>query len=239
MRLFTLAAALIAGLYVSPSNATSLRVSPVILDLKAPAATSNLRIRNDAKAPINVQVRIFRWTQQNGADVLTTAEDVVASPPITQLKPGAENLIRIVRLSKTPVKAEESYRVMVDELPPRSKAQSGTVKLVVRHSIPVFISPENANDAQPAWSVTPKGNAYQVTVSNKGSKRLRIANLKLLSSNGQAIALQQGLVGYVLGKSGASWLIPATGGKRASGTLKISADSEGGPVNATARVTGG
>ncbi|NWJ27745.1 molecular chaperone [Rhizobium sp. RM] len=238
MRICTLAAAFIAGLSVSPSHATSLRVSPVILDLRAPAASSSLRIWNDAKIPINVQVRIFRWTQQNGSDVLTAAEDVVASPPMTQLKPGAENLVRIVRLSKAPIKAEESYRIMVDELPVQTKAPSGTVNLVVRHSIPVFFSNASASDAEPVWTVTPKANGYQVTVSNKGLKRLRIANLKLLGGNGQAVAQQQGLVGYVLGKSGASWLIPAVG-KRAGGTLKVSADSEGGPVNATARLNGG
>ena len=73
----------------------------------------------------------------------------------------------------------------------------------------------------------------------QGLKRLRIANLKLLGGNGQAVAQQQGLVGYVLGQSGTSWVVPASGGKRAGGTMKISADSEGGPVNATARVTGG
>jgi len=239
MRLFTLAAALLAGFYVSPSHATSLRVSPVILDLRAPAATSTLRIRNDDKTAINVQVRIFRWTQQNGSDVLTAVDDVVASPPITQLKPGAENLVRIVRLSKAPVKAEESYRVMVDELPTQGKLRSGTINLVVRHSIPVFFSKDDASEAQPTWSVTPKGNGYQVTVSNKGSKRLRIANIKLLNGSGQAVAQQQGLVGYVLGKSGATWLVPAAGGKRGGGTLKISADSESGTVNATARVKGG
>ncbi|QCM13019.1 molecular chaperone [Agrobacterium tumefaciens] len=239
MRLFTLAAAFIAGLSVSPSYATSLRVSPVILDLKAPAAASSLRIWNDAKTPINVQVRIFRWTQQNGEDVLTAAEDVVASPPMTQLKPGAENLIRIVRLSKKPIRAEESYRVIVDELPSRSKSPSGTITLVVRHSIPVFFSNAAAGDAEATWSVTPQANGYRVTVSNKGLKRLRIANLKLLGGNGQAVAQQQGLVGYVLGQSGTSWVVPASGGKRAGGTMKISADSEGGPVNATARVTGG
>lgn len=239
MRIFTLAAALIAGLYISPSHATSLRVSPVILDLKAPSAASSLRIWNDAKTPINVQVRIFRWTQQNGLDVLTAVEDVVASPPMTQLKPGAENLVRIVRLSKAPIKAEESYRIMVDELPSQGKKPSGTINLVVRHSIPVFFSTATTSDAEPVWSVTQKANGYQVTVSNKGLKRLRIANLKLTGGNGQAVAQQKGLVGYVLGKSGASWLIPATGGKKANGTLNISADSEGGPVNATARVTGG
>ncbi|PZP53513.1 MAG: pilus assembly protein [Agrobacterium fabrum] len=237
MRVFTLAAAFFAGLSVSPSQAASLRVAPVLLDLKAPTAASSLRIWNDAKTPINVQVRIFRWTQQNGQDVYTAAQDVVASPPMTQLKGGAENLIRIVRLSKAPLRAEESYRVIVDELPPAGKPQSGTVNLVVRHSIPVFFSPASTGDAQPVWKVTPQGKGYRVSVSNAGDRRIRIANL-MLSGSGQPIARQQGLVGYVLGKSAASFLVPATGG-RAGGTLKISADSEGGPVNATARVSGG
>lgn len=237
MRVFTLAAAFFAGLSVSPSQAASLRVAPVLLDIKAPTAASSLRIWNDAKTPINVQVRIFRWTQQNGQDVYTAAQDVVASPPMTQLKGGAENLIRIVRLSKAPLRAEESYRVIVDELPPAGKPQSGTINLVVRHSIPVFFSPASTGDAQPVWKVTPQGKGYRVSVSNAGDRRIRIANL-MLSGGGQPIARQQGLVGYVLGKSAASFLVPATGG-RAGGTLKISADSEGGPVNATARVSGG
>lgn len=237
MRVFTLAAAFFAGLSVSPSQAASLRVAPVLLDIKAPTAASSLRIWNDAKTPINVQVRIFRWTQQNGQDVYTAAQDVVASPPMTQLKGGAENLIRIVRLSKAPLRAEESYRVIVDELPPAGKPQSGTVNLVVRHSIPVFFSPASTGDAQPVWKVTPQGKGYRVSVSNAGDRRIRIANL-MLSGGGQPIARQQGLVGYVLGKSAASFLVPATGG-RTGGTLKISADSEGGPVNATARVSGG
>ena len=227
MRVFTLAAAFFACLTVSSSQAASLRVAPVLLDLKAPTAASSLRIWNDAKTPINVQVRIFRWTQKNGQDVYTAAQDVVASPPMTQLKGGAENLIRIVRLSKAPLRAEESYRVIVDELPPAGRPQSGTVNLVVRHSIPVFFSPASTGDAEPAWKITP------------GERRIRIANLMLSGGNGQAIARQQGLVGYVLGGSAASFVVPATGGKRGGGTLKISADSEGGPVNATARVSGG
>jgi fimbrial chaperone protein len=239
MRLFTLAAALFAGLSLSPSHAASLRVAPVLLDLTAPTASSSLRIWNDAQSPINVQVRIFRWTQQNGADVYTPVSDVVASPPMTQLKPGAENLVRIVRLSKKAVNAEESYRVIVDELPPTGTRPSGTVNLVIRHSIPVFFAAPSISDAQPVWTVSPQADGYKVSVSNTGAKRLRIANLRLSAGSGKAVAEHNGLVGYVLGGSVATWVVPAPGGKRLGGVLKISADSEGGTVNATARVTGG
>jgi fimbrial chaperone protein len=97
--------------------AASLRVAPVVLDLRAPTAASTIRIWNDAGRAINVQIRVFRWTQRNGEDAYEATNDVVASPPITKLRPGGENLVRIVRTSKRPVEAEESYRLVVDELP--------------------------------------------------------------------------------------------------------------------------
>ncbi|MFK3665887.1 molecular chaperone [Ochrobactrum teleogrylli] len=98
-----------------------------MIDLSAQTAASNIRIWNDAKRPINVQARIYRWSQSNGADTYAEATDVVASPPISQLKPGSENIVRIVRTSKSPVKAEESYRLIVDELPYIAQRRSGTL----------------------------------------------------------------------------------------------------------------
>lgn len=127
MRSLVLAAALFAGLHVTPafSQSVSLRVSPVLVDLSAPTAASSVRISNDAKRPISVQVRIFKWSQSNGVDTYTPATDVAVSPPISQLKPGGENMVRVVRTSKRPVKAEESYRLIVDELPSASRKNPG------------------------------------------------------------------------------------------------------------------
>lgn len=236
-----LAALMISGLHLvaTPSHAASLRVSPVLIDLSAPTAASSIQIWNDAKRPISVQVRIFRWTQKNGVDSYTPATDVAVSPPISQLKPGGENMVRVVRTSKTPVKAEESYRLIVDELPGAATKKSGTVNFVIRHSIPVFFSPQENSGANVAWSVQPKSGGYQVTARNTGDKRLRVADLALQSKGGAAVAQQQGLVGYVLGNSSTSWFIPGTKGNRGGGSLTISAQSEAGPINAQANVRGG
>src|SRR5262245_24096746 len=104
------AIALMAALgFASSAEAASLRVSPVIIDLAAPTATSQISVFNDASKPINVQVRIFKWSQKNGNDVFEPADGVVVSPPITQLKPGGENMVRLVRTRKKPVSGEESY----------------------------------------------------------------------------------------------------------------------------------
>ena len=240
MRTFAMAAILAAGLpFGHAAQAASLRVAPVLIDLSAPTAASSIRIWNDAPQAINVQTRIFRWSQKNGVDVYTPATDVVASPPITKLKPGGENMVRIVRTSKKSVQSEESYRLLVDELPNAGGRKAGTVVLVVRHSIPVFFSRPDAAEATTRWQVTAKAGGYQLTAVNSGARRLKISNLSL-SAGSKSVAQRDGLIGYVLGKSTVSWFIPAQGGKRASGSsLTITADSEAGRFNATASLNGG
>ena len=225
-------------LAADPSRAASLRVAPVLLDLTAPSAATTLRVWNDAKRPINVQVRVFRWTQRNGEDAFAATDAVVASPPITTLVPGGENLIRIVRTSGRPVQAEESYRLVVDELPDPARRPGGTVVLVVRHSIPVFFADPDASAAAASWAVERRGGGYVVTVRNTGAKRLRISNLTLGGS--QPVARRGGLVGYVLGNSTARWFVPATGRGRLTGrSVTITAYGEAGRFDATARLKGG
>jgi fimbrial chaperone protein len=216
------------------SEAASLRVAPVILDLTAPTAASSVRVWNDAERPINVQIRVFRWSQSGGEDRLEPTTDVVASPPITTLQPGSENLVRIVRTTKRPVEGEESYRLLVDELPQPGERTAGTVVLVVRYSLPVFFAAPEAAGAEVSWSVRRQDGGFLVTAQNSGTERLRVSNLEL---SGGAAGRRDGLVGYVLGDSSMSWFVPGSGGS--GGSVTISADGEAGRFNATARLQGG
>jgi fimbrial chaperone protein len=141
MRLRVLAAAIaLACLPVNAADAASLRVAPVLLDVPSGQPGTTLRVSNDGKVPIRVQVRVYLWTHKGNDDVLSPTKAIVASPPIGVLKPGAENLVRIVRVAATPVTARESYRVLVDQLPD-PKQQAGVVSILVRHAIPLFFEP--------------------------------------------------------------------------------------------------
>jgi fimbrial chaperone protein len=139
MRIRTLAAMLaFACLSITDVGAASLRVAPVRLDVAAGAATTTLRVWNDDDASVKIQVRVYRWTKENGTDVLRPTKDVVVSPPIGTLKPGGENLIRIVRVAKAPVSENEKYRVLVDQLPDPKGSKAGVVSVLVRHAIPLY-----------------------------------------------------------------------------------------------------
>ena len=139
MRIRVLIATLaFACLAATDTSAASLRVAPVMLDVAGGAATTTLRVWNTDKAAVKIQVRVFRWTRKNGEDILTPTKDVVVSPPLSTLKPGGENLVRIVRVANAPVAEREAYRVLVDQLPDPKAKKAGVVSILVRHAIPLY-----------------------------------------------------------------------------------------------------
>jgi hypothetical protein len=66
---------------------------------------------NDCDAPI----RIFRWSQSGGHEILEPATDVVASPQVVTLPPAKNYTARIVHVAKRPVVGEEAYCIFVDQ----------------------------------------------------------------------------------------------------------------------------
>ena len=139
-RAIALAIAL-ACLAVTGADAASLRVAPINLDVAAGANSTTLRVWNTGSTTIRIQVRVYKWTHSGNDDTLTATTAVVVSPPIATLKPGGENLIRIVRVATTPVGARESYRVLVDQLPDPKGNKPGVVGILVRHAIPLYFEP--------------------------------------------------------------------------------------------------
>jgi fimbrial chaperone protein len=228
-----------ACLFSARLDAASLRVAPTTLDLLAPDSAATLNLRNEDNRAINVQIRVFRWTQSGGADRLEPTTDVVASPPSQTLGPNADYVVRVVRVSKQAVAGEESYRVVVDELPDPARRRPGIVNLVLRYSVPVFFRSPDVGPAQVSWTIGRTGNALAVTAKNAGQQRLKIADLKLMDGPGQSITLGKGLVGYVLGNATMQWSFPVRGNNLSGRSVTLSAQSDTGQVNATAVVQSG
>ena len=148
--------ALTATLLLGASNlasAGSLQVEPVLVDVTAPGAASTLTLRNEGATPINAQIRVFRWSLVDGQEKLEPTDDVVASPPSVTLTPKGQYTARVVRVSKQPVTGEESYRLLVDQLPDLSQQKNGAVNLLVRYSIPVFFGAPDKKSPTVAWSL--------------------------------------------------------------------------------------
>lgn len=215
-------------------RAASLQVFPVQLDLKAPAAASKLTLRNIGTTSVVTQVRIYRWHLTNGKDELVETRDVVASPPLITVAPKAEQLIRVVRAKKDPVVGEESYRLIIDEIPDTVLSAGSGVKFAVRYSIPVFFSEPAQRRGTLLWTVSQHSGTLTVSASNTSDRRVRVSKLKVTMPNGDTASFGNGLTGYVLANSVAAWSVKDANARRAPGSrVLISAETDNGPVQAT------
>ncbi len=180
-------------------------------------------------APVHVQIRAMRWTQPLGKDQLGPTEDVAVSPPIVEVQPGAEQVIRVVRISQQPVVGEEAYRLLVDELPTSARAPSANVNFVVRQSLPVFFRSPTATVDPLAFELARSGAALSAVGINRGDVHQKITLLAIRDAGGAVHYSKSGLVGYVLGRSSFSWKLPAM----FSGPASIEGRTERGPIKLT------
>lgn len=214
---------------VSPASAfaADLRAAPVVLETLPGSRTTTFTLINDEDRPLKVQMRVMKWAMVDGQESLTPTTDMVASPPLASLKAKQRYLVRLVRTAKTPPVGEESYRVLVDEIPDPANIKPGSVQLAIRLSIPVFVSDAPRRTAKVTWSVARDGTQTWLVGRNTGDRRLRLSDLDL-QAGGKGLYGQPGLVGYVLAGSQMRWAIPAT--LPADGKVAMKATSDTGPV---------
>ena len=173
-------------------------MSPIGLDLTSPEKAGAISLTNTADEPVNLQIRIFKWTQAEGKDVLTETRDVLVSPPATTIKAEETYTLRVVRTSSQPVSGEETYRLVIDELPkpidPRAPAQG--VRMVLRTSMPIFFA-DKAAIADVKFTSWRSGDKYYIEAVNAGTRHVKLAGITLSSADGD-VSFGSGLNGYVL-----------------------------------------
>ena len=209
MKYVALIAIIGTTLSAGPLSAGSLQVSPVSVKVVSPATSATVTLRNQGTAPIHTQVRVFRWSESEGAEQLTPTTDVVASPPIVSLEKSVDYVVRIVRTARTPMTGSENYRIIVDELPsPKSGSDNG-VTLLMRYSIPIFFEQPSASDGVLTWEATARDGKLVLSAKNSGDRHVRVSALKVDLRGGKSISFGDGLAGYVLGHATRTWTAPA------------------------------
>ncbi|KRA03176.1 MAG: molecular chaperone [Achromobacter sp.] len=235
MRMFlrALLAACLAGCG-GAAVAAALQISPVLVELAPTQGASGIMLRNPGSTPIYGQVRIYGWEQADGDDVLSPTEVIQASPPIIQVPPGGEQLVRLVRVSKDAPPLQQGFRLIIDEIPDPSSPGVNGVVLRLRYSVPVFVAGMTPSpEPELAWRVERSGGDWVVRLSNSGSRYAQVAALQILNAAGKPVAEMEGLLGYALANSARQWNIPGKQG--AAGPVKIRAMINGDMVTVSPR----
>ena len=230
-------AATILTLGSSLAAASALQVTPVNIQVQAPGAASIITLSNPGNEPLAAQLRIFKWTRKNGKDELVPTNAVVASPPIAKLAPGQPYVVRIIRVSKTPVNGEETYRLLVDEIPDRqASVPSFGPRFAIRQSIPVFFT-DPAAAPKLSWAAFIDNGRLLLKARNEGGRRVRISALNVSNGSGASLGYGDNFIGYVFGRSSEQWTaaLPAKGFAPGE-SVTILAQGDNGPIKATAEI---
>ena len=195
----------LALLCAGPAAADSLFVRPTTVVLPAGQSAAVLTISNKGDAPAIAQIRVFAWDQEANRDRLDSTTLLVASPPMTTIPPGSSQIVRLVRVSKTPAAREESYRLLVDEIADTAAKEKIGIALQLRYSIPVFVMPDAGAPLQLSLSGRLEGRELLVDAINSGDTHAQLSNVSIECIDGSTHALNPGLIGYVLPAKNRQW----------------------------------
>lgn len=181
--------------------AIGLVVSPFRLVVTDPQTTGVFTLQNDGDRSIYVQIRSVGWQQVNGEDQLPRTSNVFVNPPMLTIPAHGEQKIRVIRLLKQPITSEETYKLMIDELPPDiSTRKPNQVEFITRYILPVFFVSKTKLAPNVTWSAKRSGNEPILTATNTGTGHLKVSDIEIFSGS-KVIFSKKELIGYVLAKS--------------------------------------
>ena len=99
-------------------------------------------LQNTGKTDAMVQIRVFKWNQDGLKDNYSEQSEIIPSPPVAKIKAGEKHMLRLTKSANLPDGKEQSYRLIVDELPIRlsdgNEQDASKVSFQMRYSIPLF-----------------------------------------------------------------------------------------------------
>ena len=190
-----LAACLVALSPAAPAGTFS--ISPLRVDLSSSTKTAALTVRNEDATEVVVQAEVMAWSQPGGEDTLAATRDLLVSPAVFTLAPGAQQLVRVA-LRRAPDPARElSYRLIVQEVPQAAAPEFTGLRVALRLSVPVFVAAEHTGAAALTWAASHGADgALAVTARNDGQSHARVQRFTVRNEAGTVI--EQRSLAYVL-----------------------------------------
>jgi fimbrial chaperone protein len=210
--------ALIALVLAAASAAQAFQVRPVRLDLSSRVAASQLMVHNPTSRPLLLQAEAFDWTQEGGTDQLKPTQALIVNPPVFELAPGATQVVRVGLRKAVESSVEHSHRLWLSQVPTPGEGDDG-VQLLLRVSLPVFVTGVATPPAQPRW----QRDGEALELHNAGGRHLQVHALRLQSDQGASASFGPC---YALPGQLCRWNLPAGW---SAATTRFDADTSAGP----------
>ena len=191
---------------------------------------------NQGTSKTAVQIRAYAWNQNGDDDQLTASDQVVVSPPIASIEPGASQVVRLIlRLPPLGLDPEATYRILVDQIPPPS--EPGIVHVVLRLSIPIFALPPARVFPNVQFSLEVNSGQLYLEAMNSGLRHEAIRDIELSTQDGRKLKAAPGLSPYILAGVTRRWKIVTQGSLPLPGnSLNLTAQGIAGAIEQQVRV---
>jgi fimbrial chaperone protein len=209
-------------------GATTLVVTPTLINLAPGQTSATVEIQNHGLAPVALQARVFAWSQTGDNDMLVPTSDIIISPPIFTTPVGASQTVRLLLRGAARASQGSSYRLLLDEVPVAS-AKRGQVVVALRMSLPVMITSSQTGPALLTWHAerTPDGNII-LTAVNAGLTYAIVSGMEVTMADGShPMALPLGKNPYVLAGSRRQWIVRSSSAASRI-PLRLSFDTQAG-----------
>ncbi|HWV15670.1 MAG TPA: fimbria/pilus periplasmic chaperone [Cellvibrio sp.] len=195
---------------------------PINPRLDAPASATLIWVKNNSTTDaIVLQARIFSWSQKDNSDSYDAQDELVVSPPMIEVKPGAQQMFRIVNRAGAiqDMPREKSFRVLLDEIPNINAKNGPVLNFQMRYSLPLFVgkSPLQSKSSSAQLKSIEQGLSYKIVgdanpaieINNNNPWHVRLSSVKVANADSAAeqFQLSEGLLGYVLPSSVKRWPI--------------------------------
>ncbi|WP_158615516.1 molecular chaperone [Acidipila sp. EB88] len=210
------------------AGAQALAVMPISVALLPGQKATSLTVVNKGQTATSVQIRVYGWSQSDGDDHLVASDIVMASPPIATIAPNASQTIRVV-LRRSPEGEEETYRIILDQLPP--PPEPGVVHVVLRMSIPIFAEPHGPVPSRLTFHLEKQGENTFLVASNTGDTHETLRDMKLALSDGTSVEVKAHGSPYILAGATRRWPLVSGDTLPAHPALRVSAQGVSGAIH--------
>lgn len=216
-RAVSLVGGLAATLLWSPLlHAGSFSVSPVRIFMEARERATAVTVVNEGDTELVMQAELFTWKQKpDGADELTPTEDMVLAPPILKMAPRSRQVVRLANLRPPPAGAQQTYRMIVREVPEARPSTTGVeIQVALAFSLPVFLTPPGAKSKLVCDLGKTSGATVVASCENQGQAYAQPVGMTLTTAGGEVLVSREITGGYVLPQIRRAFEL-----QRAAGTL--------------------
>ena len=158
---------------------SSFEVSPIRVTFQPNESSALMTVRNEGNEKLRLQIKVMAWDQsKDGEMVLKPTDDIIFYPTLLTVEPGAQRNLRVGNKSNVMAK-EQTYRIIVEELPSNTKLQGTGVRIVTKMSIPIFIKPARAEVKNQIERIAVRGSTITFDVKNQGNVHIQPRELRV------------------------------------------------------------